>query len=199
MSAGHATTAESLAFTIWALGNDPPLQKRLREEVQDAPGIVEELGVTAIDSLHLLNNIVRETLRVYNPTLVSPWETGQELLLAGVHVPKGTTVTTSPTALHMNPRIWGPDAAEFRPDRWDALTGEAASIYAFESFLNGPRTCPGRALALLEIKVVLMELITRFEFRSLKTELEFQNPSLVLRAKGGVEVEVRRLMQTEAL
>jgi cytochrome P450 len=97
----------------------------------------------------------------------------------------------------MNPHIWGPDAAEFRPERWDKLEGDAASVYAFESFSNGPRTCPGRALALLEIKAVLVEVLTRFEITSVRRELEFQNPSLILSAKEGVEVIVRRLEQTE--
>src|SRR3546814_20003264 len=55
-----------------------------------------------------------------------------------------------------------PDAEAFNPDRWDNLKGEAAGAYAFQTFHNGPRVCIGKQLTMVEMKVILVELVSRF-------------------------------------
>jgi cytochrome P450 len=58
-----------------------------------------------------------------------------------IHVPKGTNITISILAANRNPDIWGPDAEEWKPDRWLAplpesvinahLPGIYSHLYAF--------------------------------------------------------------------
>ncbi|KAL6837882.1 cytochrome P450 [Trichoderma camerunense] len=188
VSAGHETTAGALTWTVYALVKNPDIQQRLREEILSAQQKQPDLDAATIDSLPYLNNIISESLRVYSPTLMAPWEAGEDVVIAGVFIPKGTTVTTIPAMVHLNPAIWGADVDVFNPDRWDSTTGAAANPFASESFINGPRTCPGRALALLEIKTVLVEMMSNFSLEAVDVDVGFEHPTLTLKPKGGLHV-----------
>lgn len=191
IAAGHETTAGAITWAIYALVRNPQIQDRLRQKILEME-VTGSLAKT-IDTLPYLNSVIRETLRVYSPTLMAPWEAGEDMVIAGVNIPKGTTIQTVPAMIQLHPKIWGDDANVFRPDRWDKLEGNASSPFAFEAFLNGPRICPGKALAMLEVKVLLVELIKAFHFEDVDGELEVRNPSLTLRPKDGLRVRVRRL------
>jgi hypothetical protein len=54
-------------------------------------------------------------------------------------------------------QVWGPDAAEFRPERWLEEGGTAQHVppYSYMPFSRGPRNCIGAQFALLEAKTIL--------------------------------------------
>ncbi|KAM0329021.1 hypothetical protein ACHAPQ_006932, partial [Fusarium lateritium] len=189
IAAGHETTASALLWTIYALSKDPAVQSRLRHEILALePSMI---SAKAIDELPFLDNVIREALRVYSPTLIVPWESLEEMNIAGVQIPKGTTVQIVPAMIQLNPEIWGADADVFKPERWD---GEAPSPYAMETFSNGPRMCPGKALALLNMKVLLVGMIREFMFDIQEDQsLEFRNPSLTLKSKAPLQFKVERV------
>lgn len=91
-------------------------------------------------------------------------EATRDLVIEGVSIPKGTQIDFNIPLIHQHPLVWGPDATVFDPDRWDRLTGDAATPFAFEAFLQGPRICPGRNFALIEVKAVLVGLVPRWRF-----------------------------------
>ena len=67
--------------------------------------------------------------------------------------------------IQRNPKIWGPDAAEFNPDRW--LDDEYMSripVGAYRPFERGPRNCIGQDLAMMEAKIGLAMVSRAFEF-----------------------------------
>jgi len=100
-----------------------------------------------------------------------------------------------PAVPQRNRRIWGDDADVFDPDRWDRLAGDATSPYAIGTFTNGPRICIGKNFAVLEMKVILAALVRGFAFEmtdELQT-VQYTNPALTLRRKGGMPVRLRRL------
>lgn len=113
-----------------------------------------------------------------------PREATIDMEVAGVFIPKGTTINLVPAMMNLKPEIWGPDAAAFDPDRWDRLQGEAGSAYAFATFHNGPRVCIGKALTMLEMKLVISELVSRFRLEAThEGELELDTPSFTLKPK----------------
>jgi len=67
--------------------------------------------------------------------------------------------------------------------------------FAFTTFSHGPRVCIGKSLAMLEFKIILVELVSTFEFEAMEGggEVKLVNPSAVLRPQGGIRVRVRRL------
>jgi cytochrome P450 len=153
------------------------------------------MSAKAIDDLPFLDNVIREALRIYSPTLLIPWEALKDITIAGVHIPKGTTLQIVPAMIQLNPEIWGSDAGVFRPERWEYLDSFASSPYAMETFSNGPRMCPGKALAMLNMKVLLVGLIRDFEIEIEHDgrEVELRNPSLTLKAKRPIQFKIRRV------
>jgi len=95
----------------------------------------------------------------------------------------------NPFIAHFHPLIWGPTAYEFNPDRWDNLSATAADPFAFEAFINGPRMCIGKPFALLEFKVLLVELVRRFKFEGVGEEVVAVS-GLTHKPKGGLRVKV---------
>jgi cytochrome P450 len=78
-----------------------------------------------------------------------------------------------PWVINRNPRYWGEDAAEFRPERWITQTedgtirankhGGAASNYNEATFLHGPHACIGRDLNRAELRCALAAIFSRFK------------------------------------
>ncbi|KAF5654617.1 cytochrome P450 monooxygenase [Fusarium sp. NRRL 25303] len=192
IAAGHETTASALLWTAYALSKDQKAQQRLRTEIINLSA--NDVTAKSIDELPYLDNVIREALRVYSPTLIIPWEALDDTDIAGVRIPKGTTIQLVPAMTQLNPEIWGPDVENFNPDRWDHLSGDSLSPYAMETFSNGPRMCPGKALALLNMKVLLVGLIKDFKIESAQDkEMEFRNPSLTLKSKRPLQFKVQRI------
>lgn len=70
-------------------------------------------------------------------------------------------------ALNRNPEVYGPDWAEFRPERWwkdRRLSGGSGSggVPLFMPFGSGPRTCMGQQLVQAEVGLVLVRLLQAF-------------------------------------
>ncbi|PFH46929.1 hypothetical protein AMATHDRAFT_153366 [Amanita thiersii Skay4041] len=91
-----------------------------------------------------------------------------------VTIPKGTTIFVSILGSNRLEKVWGPDAKSWKPQRWIQMDGESMrrdkdtrlpGIYAgMMSFLGGGRSCVGYKFALIEIKIILVTLLTRFKF-----------------------------------
>lgn len=126
-----------------------------------------------------------------------PREATEDVEIAGVFLPKGTIVQPCPAVMNLHPSVWGSDAESFRPDRWEDLQGDAAGAYAFQTFHNGPRVCIGKQLSMVEMKVMLVELLSRFRVEALTSRdggggrpTEFASPSFTLRPKEKLRVRL---------
>lgn len=123
-----------------------------------------------------------------------PREATCDIDIAGVPIPKGTVIQLSPAVMNLHPSVWGPTAGDFDPDRWDTLSGAAASPYAFETFHNGPRMCVGKQLAIMEMKVMIVELVGRFRIEADGDgPLEIAQPTFTLRPKEKLVVRLVEL------
>lgn len=114
-------------------------------------------------------------------------------MIDNVMIPKGTQVQIVPSMIHYNPHVWGSNASEFDPGRWDHLYGDNADPYAFNSFGNGPRVCIGRSFGLLEYKVYLVEILRTFKFNLSNRPISFQRGGPSVRFQGGLLLDVQRL------
>ena len=187
VSAGHETTAGTLTWAIHAMATRPHLQDRLRAEIQALP---EDYSLAEIQAAPYMNAWIHETLRMWSPSFQAPRETGEDVTIAGVFIPKGTTINLNPHIMNRHPDVWGPTADVFDPERW--LNGEQRDAYAFNSFINGPRMCIGKAFALLELKCLMVALMRRFRFEDVG-EVVVAESKLTFRPKGGLRVRIGRV------
>jgi cytochrome P450 len=92
----------------------------------------------------------------------------RDTVVAGIEVPRSALLMCLMRAGATDERRF-PDARAFDPARW--LTGAAASSPKRVSmpFGAGPRLCPGRYLAILEMKMVMAMLLANFEIEAVST------------------------------
>lgn len=96
--------------------------------------------------------------------------------------------------MHSNPKIFGPDAKIFNPDRWDGLRPG----FNYLPFNAGPRICIGQQFALAETAYVIVRMLQRFDRIDGSEVPEGRLPcewKLVDRVAGGLKVRFHRATQ----
>ncbi|KAJ7242950.1 cytochrome P450 [Mycena rebaudengoi] len=178
--AGHATTSIALSWALHELSLNRGCQTRLREELltvsSDNP-TVEELN-----ALPYLQQVVQETMRVHAPVvsvrrtamendalpLGTPYTDKNGVIHDSLPIRKGQKICIPLLAVNIDKTLWGEDAAEFKPERWEHLPGAVQAIPGVWSnlmtFFAGHRHCIGFRFSLAEQKAALFTLIRAFEF-----------------------------------
>ena len=173
--AGEDTTANTLAWMIHLLWQNPLALARATEEVRrllGPPG--SPITLAQMDALDYVEACAHETMRHKPVAPVNSMQALHDTVLGDVQVPAGTQVICltrrdSVSDAHV------PQAALFQPERWlPGPTGAAAQMASTAKrtsmpFGAGPRMCPGRYLALLEMKVAIATLLTHFDIASVDT------------------------------
>jgi len=168
--AGEDTTANTLAWLIWLLQRHPAALARCRDEVRRAVPDVDAMTPESLTSLDYLEACINEAMRLkpVAPTIVK--QALRDTTLGNVQVPAGTLVWCVLRHDTLQDRYF-PQADAFEPERWlagDAHGRNAAKRVAMP-FGGGPRICPGRYLALLEMKMAMAMLLGRFDIQSVAT------------------------------
>lgn len=163
--AGEDTTSNALAWLIWLLDRNPDALSKAREEVLRLAPDPAALTIEQIDGLDYLEACVQEAMRLKPPAPYIPLEALQDTVIGDLEVPKATIVWC--VLRHQSvDNAFFPDAARFAPERW---LEENVNKKVGMPFGSGPRTCPGRYLALLEIKLAMAMLLARFTIQSVTT------------------------------
>ncbi|XP_044949023.1 cytochrome P450 709B2-like [Hordeum vulgare subsp. vulgare] len=166
-AAGQDTGASLLTWGMFLLSKYPEWQEKLREEVlrecQDDDG--EAPRIEVLGKLKLLNMFLLETLRLYSPVPFVMRKTAYDTALANIRVPKGTMITIPIMMLHRCKEIWGVDVDEFNPMRFEkGISRAAKNTHALWAFSYGPRGCPGRNFAMIQVQTVIAMILRRFSF-----------------------------------
>jgi cytochrome P450 family 135 len=148
LTAGHETTATSLAWAVERLSRHPQKLERLRQDVE--AGSDDYLTATIQETLRL-----RPVISIVLRRLTEPVEIG------GYELPAGVTVAPNVYLTHRNPEIY-PQPQAFRPERF---LDNPPGTYTWIPFGGGVRRCLGAAFAQFEMAVVLRELVKRREIR----------------------------------
>jgi len=165
--AGEDTTANTISWIAHFLMEYPEVQARVREEVDHVFGLEERPWRDPSETcarLRYVEAVAHEAMRckpVGGEIFLEPYE---DVDILGVHVPKGTPVLALTSMLGAQADNFDcPEA--FRPERWldDAGASGVHNARAFAPFGGGPRFCPGRQLAMLEIYMVVAMLCRDFE------------------------------------
>jgi cytochrome P450 len=161
--AGEDTTAHALAWTLLYLAGDRALQDELHAQASAAFGTAEVCpDIDTVRGLELFEAAVTEALRLRPVAPVQFFAPIEDTVVGGVQVDRGTTMFfINAPALHDARNFHQP--TRFDPYRWLRKDEEAAHhARAFVQFGAGPRVCPGRHLAGLEMRLVLSMLMRHF-------------------------------------
>jgi len=162
--AGHETTSTTAAWCLMLLASHPKWQSSARAELLDVcQG--NTLDADMLRKMKMLTMVIQETLRLYPPSAFVTREALNDIKLGSLNIPKGTNIRIPVALVHRDPAVWGPNADKFDPGRFgNGIAGACKPSHMYMPFAVGARTCAGQNLAMVELKVVLSLLLSRFEF-----------------------------------
>ncbi|WP_217237793.1 cytochrome P450 [Streptomyces sp. AC555_RSS877] len=164
--AGHETTSGALSFALHYLARHPDVAARARAEVDQVWGDTERPGYDQVAKLRYVRRVLDETLRLWPTAPAFAREARHDTVLAGTHpMRRGAWTLVITPMLHRDRAVWGADAEEFDPDRFEAKAVRSRPPHTFKPFGTGARACIGRQFALHEATLVLGLLLRRYELR----------------------------------
>ncbi|HEY6882012.1 MAG TPA: cytochrome P450, partial [Polyangiales bacterium] len=174
--AGHETTSGLLSFALYLLLKHPRVLEATRVIVD------RELGsrrpqLEDLPKLRYVEQVLMETLRLWPTAPAFALHARENLLLGDRYAvtPEDVLFVLTPM-LHRDPKVWGADVEEFRPERFDREAELALPPNAWKPFGNGQRACIGRPFAMQEAMLVLALIVQHFD-------LIEDDPSYQLRVK----------------
>jgi cytochrome P450 len=181
--AGHETTANALAWTLYLLSQFPDADARVAEEVRGANGDTTKLVYTRM--------VIEEALRLYPPApFVSRDSVGPDRV-GPIDIRAGTSVLISPWILHRHRELW--DAPDyFDPERFAPGRREKIHRFAYIPFGAGPRICIGMGFAMQEALICLSAIVSRYRLTLVEGHPVVPLARLTLRPQFGLKMRVTR-------
>ncbi|KIP05287.1 hypothetical protein PHLGIDRAFT_119937 [Phlebiopsis gigantea 11061_1 CR5-6] len=185
--AGHETTSVATTWCLYQLTQSPDVQAKLREELLQVP--TDSPSMDELNALPYLDMVVKETLRHHTPVPASgrvamkddvipvntPFTDKKGRTRDHIEIKKGDLLFIPIQSINRSKELWGEDAHEFKPDRWEHAmekTSQVPGVWANQlTFLGGPHACIGYRFSVVETKALLFALVRAFEFElAVKTE-----------------------------
>ena len=185
--AGHDTSTALLAWTFYLLGKDTQVYSRIQAEVDEAlQG--QPPGSAAGWQPRLLDQIIKEVLRLYPPIHLGSRRVAERIEIDGQPIPVGERLIYSIYLTHRDPAIWeNPD--DFYPERF--AHGRKQPPFAYVPFGGGPRACIGAAFGQAEARLVLARLLQTFDFQLINPKVRV-HMGATLEPRPGVFMKVQR-------
>ena len=173
---GHDTTSSTVCYIFYTLITKPAVLARVRAEHDTILGLdAFKVAPLIASNPFLLNQlpfttaVIKETLRLY--PAVSSTRAGEPNFYVADDIGRqyptdGFLVRANPQTIHRDPAYWHrPD--DFVPERWLAAADDPLHPIkgAWRPFEHGPRNCIGQELAMIEMKVIMVMTVRRFDFK----------------------------------
>ena len=174
--AGHETTSGLLSFACYEMLRNPEIYQRAQAEAD----LVFDSGRPRFEDLSKLgyiDSILKETLRLWPTAPVFTVKAYEDTIVGGRYFfTKDQAAFIYLPGLHRDPKVWGEDANQFRPERFDSDLIAALPANAWKPFGNGQRGCIGRPFAMQEATLALAMIVKKFD-------LQFADPTYQLKIK----------------
>lgn len=158
---GYDTTSGTLMWTVQLLRDHPEMVAQLIEEANRV--FSQPFTYERVSELEFSRQVIMETLRLRPVSWANNRLCVNDDEIGGYRIPGGSNVMMPVLHIQSDPRWWGADAAEFKPQRWQDKNGGANHSWAFVPFGGGPRVCLGEHFATLEATLIIAKLFQRFE------------------------------------
>ncbi|SPO02042.1 probable benzoate 4-monooxygenase cytochrome P450 [Cephalotrichum gorgonifer] len=191
--AGSDTTSNSSCALLYHVVRTPGVLRKLQEEIDAAiPDGTAIPTYESVKNLPYLEMVINETLRHHSPSGIGlPREippNSRGVTLQGHYFGPGSVLSVPTYTIHHSKEIWGEDADDFRPERWETITDRQKS--AFIPFSYGSRSCVGRNLAEMQLRMMAATWVKRYDV-VLKQDI-METREGFLRKPMGLEVGITR-------
>lgn len=186
---GHETTANVLTWAIAYLRDRDDLWSALAEEARTALPEGEPPSTRRLLDAPVAGAVLAEALRLAPPVWVAPRRALEDVGIGGVPVPRGAHVLVSQFATHRSPELYD-RPEEFVPERWLDGLEDRLPRGAYFPFGAGTRKCLGDQFALLEGRIVLLEMARSVRPVPVHARLPRAKPRATYRPSGPVTSRV---------
>lgn len=199
MFAGRDTTSTTLTWFFWLLAKNPLVETKIREEIQQQLHLkegenLEFFNVEESQKLVYLHGAFCEALRLFPPVSIehkSPVEL--DVLPSGHRVSPNMKILISVYTMGRMETLWGKDCLEFKPERWITERGvvKHEPSYKFPAFHAGPRTCLGKDMAFIQMKMVAATIIYNYHIQLVEGGQSISpTATVVIRMTNGLKVRL---------
>ena len=195
--AGHETSANALAWSLYLLARHRDVRARLEDEVD------RELGGRSPDLASLARlpytlQVFKEAMRLYPPAYMVVRRATRDVAIGGHRMRKGESVVVNIIGMHRRAAYFAEPLA-FRPERFAPEAEQAIDRHAYLPFGGGPRVCIGNHFALMEGHIALARLVQELRFDLLPGREQVEMETLItLRPRGGLPMRITRRLPAHA-
>lgn len=171
VGAGSETAGSALEHITYHVLANPSVLARLKSEISEAAQTGDLTSNNTLKNLTYLEACIKEGLRVGNEVSgrVPRIDPTDAVSYASYTFPPGTVISMTLRDIHLDPKAH-PDPLTYNPDRFlDAATAEQTERY-FAPWNKGSRSCVGREMAMLEMRMTLALLVHRFDLNMVDTQ-----------------------------
>ncbi|KAI8616952.1 cytochrome P450 [Chytriomyces sp. MP71] len=155
--AGHHTTFTSATFVILELSRNHAVQMKLKQEISS---VTSKLGSPTFETLSeykYLDSVIREAQRLHSVASTVMRQALTSIEHNGGTIFPKTLIVVNMGGMHRCSKHWE-DPNQFKPERWN----HPIPPHTFLPFGDGPHSCIGKKLGLIELKMVLISLLSQF-------------------------------------
>ncbi|XP_076897459.1 parthenolide synthase-like [Bidens hawaiensis] len=175
IAGGIDSTVVALQWVMSEIIKNPRVMQKLQSEIRNSTGRIQKVKEMNTTKMRYLKMVVKESLRVHTPApYLIPHVSLSHTKVDGYDVFPGTIVLTNAWGLARDPSIWGENANEFYPERFENIDGDfGRDRFEMLPFGGGRRSCPAKNIAPQDIEFVIANLLYWFDWelpKGMKTE-----------------------------
>jgi cytochrome P450 len=189
MVAGNETSSVALAWTLYLLAKHPTFVAQIREEIHEVLGNAAP-DIRSLHQLPLTMRVVDEAMRLYPSFWMFDRLALNDDEIQGYHIPAGSLLSIYIYGVHRNLAIWD-DPERFDPTRFEKAKHTERPTFSHMPFGGGPRKCIGQNLAVIQILLVLVAIVRRYDFSLAETDTVGIRPMFILRPDGPIRIHFR--------
>lgn len=175
MFAGHHTSSGTSSWTLIELLRHPQIYAQAQQELDDLYADGQEVSFHALRQIPVLENVLKETLRLHPPLIILMRVAQGEFEVAGHAIHDGDFVAASPAISNRIAEDF-PDPEAFDPTRYDKPREEdVIHRWTWIPFGAGRHRCVGAAFATIQIKAIFSVLLREYEFEMAQAADSYRN------------------------
>lgn len=175
MFAGHHTSSGTSSWTLIELLRHPQIYAQAQQELDELYADGQEVSFHALRQIPVLENVLKETLRLHPPLIILMRVAQGEFEVAGHAIDDGDFVAASPAISNRIPEDF-PDPEAFDPGRYDKPREEdVIHRWTWIPFGAGRHRCVGAAFAAIQIKAIFSVLLREYEFEMAQPPDSYRN------------------------
>ncbi|KAM3296871.1 hypothetical protein ACQJBY_038961 [Aegilops geniculata] len=204
MLGGRDTIGTTLPWIFYSLAQNPNIISVLRNELSPIASHKLATGTSAMvifepeetKSLVYLKAALYETLRLYpSAPIERKTVVADDIMPSGHEVHTGDTILISLHSMARMEGVWGKDCRDYNPHRWLSEDGNKmrhVPSHKFLSFNSGPRLCPGKDIAVVQMKTVVAAVVWNFDMEVVEGQSIQPKLSCTLQMKNGLTMKLKK-------